>query len=297
MRYALFVSKNLTIVNYSNFSMRTMSILHLFTAMLLGFSLGMLSGCTTTTASGAVGANRPQLMLISSEKLDQMAAQSYTKLKSDATGKGALNQDQAMLERVRAVAARIEPQTGVFRKDAPGWKWEVNVISSKELNAFCMPGGKIMFFSGLIDKLHLSDDEIAIVMGHEISHALREHSREQVSQAIAAQTAIDIGAALLGLGQGGSDIANVGYEKFVATKFSRTDENEADRMGLELAARAAYDPRAGVSLWKKMIQASRGSERPPEFLSTHPAEESRVREIESLLPTVMPLYEAARRPN
>ncbi len=274
-----------------------MPVLHFFTTILFGLFLGMLGGCATTTESGAVGANRPQLMLISSEKLDQMAAQSYTKLKSDATGKGALNQDQAMLERVRAVAERLEPQTGVFRKDAPGWKWEVNVISSKELNAFCMPGGKIMFYSGLIDKLHLSDDEIAIVMGHEISHALREHSREQVSQAIAAQTAIDIGAALLGLGQGGSDIANVGYEKFVATKFSRTDENEADRMGLELAARAAYDPRAGVSLWKKMIQASRGSERPPEFLSTHPAEESRVREIESLLPTVMPLYEAARRPN
>lgn len=262
---------------------------------ILGLFLAMLNGCTTTTASGAVGANRPQLMLISSDKLDQMAAQSYAKLKSDAVSKGTLNEDPAMFQRVRAVAARIEPQTVVFRKDAPSWKWEVNVITSNELNAFCMPGGKIMFYSGLINTLHLSDNEIAIVMGHEISHALREHSREQVSQAIAAQTAIDIGTALLGLGGGSADIATVGYEKFVATKFSRTDESEADRIGLELAARAGYDPRAGVSLWQKMLQASTGSGRPPEFLSTHPAEANRVQQIESLLPTVMPLYEAVHQ--
>src|SRR5512135_20778 len=272
-----------------------MSIFHTSAAIL--FSIGLLNGCTTTTAGGAVGADRPQFMLISSEKLEQMAAQSYTKLKSDAVGKGALNEDQAMLQRVRAVAARIEPQTAVFRKDAPGWNWEVHVITSDELNAFCMPGGKIMFYSGLINKLHLSDDEIAIVLGHEISHALREHSREQVSQAIAAQTAIDVGAALLGLDSGSTNLATIGYENFVQTKFSRTDESEADRMGLELAARAGYDPRAGVTLWQKMIQASKGGGQAPEFLSTHPAEANRIREIESLLPTVMPLYEAAHRQN
>jgi predicted Zn-dependent protease len=195
------------------------------------------------------------------------------------------------------VAARIEPQTAVFRKDAPNWDWEVNVMSSKELNAFCMPGGKIMFYSGLINKLQLTDDEIAIVMGHEISHALREHSREQVSQAIAAQAAIDLGTALLGLGAGSADIASVGYKNFIATKFSRTDESEADQIGLELAARAGYDPRAGVTLWKKMIQASKSGERPPEFLSTHPAEASRIQQIESLLPTVLPLYKAAHQRN
>ncbi len=255
----------------------------------------MLGGCATTTEGGAVGANRSQLMLISPEEMDKMAADSYNKLKADTSAKGELNKDPALLHRVRAVAARIEPQTAVFRKDAVDWKWEVNVISSNELNAFCMPGGKIMFYSGLINTLHLSDDEIAIVMGHEISHALREHSREQVSQAIAAKTAIDLGTALLGLGSGAADAATVGYQNFMATKFSRTDESEADRMGLELAARAGYDPRAGVTLWRKMIAASKGSGRPPEFLSTHPAEENRVQEIQSLLPTVMPLYEAARK--
>jgi predicted Zn-dependent protease len=270
-----------------------MSASKTFNLFIVGLCLGMLNGCTTTTAGGAVGSTRPQLMLISSEELEQISAQSYAKLKSDALGKGALNEDPKMLERVRAVAARIEPKTEVFRADAPAWHWEVNVISSKELNAFCMPGGKIMFYSGLIATLKLSDDEIAIVMGHEISHALREHSREQVSQAIAAQAAIDLGTGLLGLGEGSADLATMGYKTFIATKFSRTDESEADQMGLELAARAGYDPRAGVSLWRKMMQASNSGGRPPEFLSTHPAEENRIQQIESLLPTVMPLYQGA----
>jgi predicted Zn-dependent protease len=257
--------------------------------------LATLVGCQTTTSAGAVGAQRSQLMLVSSSQLNQMAEQSYAKLLAEASKKKTLNPDQAMLDRVRAVAGRIEPQTSVFRRDAPGWKWEVNVIGSPELNAFCMPGGKIAFYSGLIQKLNLSDDEIAVVMGHEVSHALREHSREQVSQAVAARMAIGVGAALLGLGQGSADIANVAYDSLIATKFSRTDESEADRIGLELTARAGYDPRAGVTLWQKMMRANSGG-RAPEFLSSHPVETNRVHQIESLLPTVMPLYEAARRP-
>ena len=265
-----------------------------FSALLFGSSLAMLSGCETTTSGGIVGANRSQLMLVSSAQLDQVAAQSYSKLQSDASRKGTLNQDHAMLQRVRAIASRLEPQTRVFRPDAPGWNWEVNVITGNELNAFCMPGGKIMVYSGLINQLHLSDDEIAIVLGHEIAHALREHSREQVSQAMAAQTVIGVGAALFGLGQGSAGVANAGYEALIATRFSRTDESEADRIGLELTARAGYDPRAGVTLWQKMVTASQGG-RPPEFLSSHPAQASRVQQIQALLPTVMPLYDAARR--
>ena len=253
----------------------------------------LLAGCETTTQGGAVGADRKQLLLVSSQQLEQMSAQSYTKLQGDAAKKGALNTDPAMTQRVRAIARRIEPQTGVFRADAPGWKWEVNVISSNELNAFCMPGGKIAFYSGLIKQLNLSDDEIAVVMGHEISHALREHSREQVSQAMAAQGVLSIGAALLGLGSSTADLANTAYEAIVATKFSRVDEAEADRIGLELSARAGYNPRAGITLWQKMMKSSTGG-RPPEFLSTHPAEANRIQQIESLLPTVTPLYEATQ---
>lgn len=271
-----------------------MSILRLLATISISLWLAVLSGCATTTTGGAVGANRSQLMLISSEQLEQTAAQGYTKMKSDATEKGALNQDSKLLQRVQAIARRIEPQTGVFRRDAPGWKWEVNIIDSNELNAFCMPGGKIMFYSGLINRLKLTDEEIAVVMGHEIAHALREHSREQVSQAIAAQAAMGVGSALLGLGQNAAQLANVGYEALIATHFSRTDEAEADRIGLELSARAGYNPRAGITLWQKMMSASDGS-KPPEFLSSHPADSTRVQQIESLLPIVTPLYQAARR--
>jgi predicted Zn-dependent protease len=171
---------------------------------------------------------------------------------------------------------------------------EVNIIDSDQLNAFCMPGGKIMFYSGLINRLRLTDEEIAIVMGHEIAHALREHSREQVSQAIAAQAAMGAGSAMLGLGQNAAQLANIGYEALIATHFSRTDEAEADRIGLELTARAGYNPRAGITLWQKMMSASGGA-KPPEFLSSHPADSTRVQQIESLLPIVMPLYQAARR--
>lgn len=259
----------------------------------LGLWLVMLGGCETTTAGGAVGADRSQLLLISSEQLDQMAAESYAKLKSKASAEGVLNEDRPMLKRVRNIASRLEGQTKVFRADAPAWKWEVNVITSNELNAFCMPGGKIMVYSGLITQLDLTDAELANVLGHEIAHALREHVREQMSQAMIAQGAIGVGAAVFGLGDASANAAGVGYQALLATRFSRTDESEADRIGLELAARAGYDPRAGITLWQKMTSAGQGG-KPPEFLSSHPADASRVKQIQQLLPTVMPLYVAAK---
>ncbi|MDZ7839462.1 MAG: M48 family metalloprotease [Gammaproteobacteria bacterium] len=213
----------------------------------LALSTILLGACTTTTTGGSVGADRSQFMLVSSGELNQLAAQGYADLKSQASQKGALNQNRAMLQRVRTITGRIRPQTRVFRSDAPGWAWEANVISSNQLNAFVMPGGKVMIFSGLIDRLHLSDDEIAIVLGHEIAHALREHSREQVSQALAAQSMIGLGTAIFGLGSGSANLAGAGYQALLATRFSRSHESEADRIGLELSARAGYDPRAGVS--------------------------------------------------
>ncbi len=263
-------------------------------ALCLGGALLASAGCETTTSGSAVGADRSQLLLVSSAQLDQMSSAAYGKLKAEASAKGVLNKDRDSLTRVRTIASRLQQHTSVFRRDAPDWQWEVNVISSDERNAFCMPGGKIMVYSGLISQLNLSDAEIAIVLGHEIAHALREHSREQVSQAMAAQAAIGLGAAVMGAGQATADMAGAGYQALVATRFSRNHETEADRIGLELTARAGYDPRAGVTLWQKMISANQGG-RPPEFLSTHPAEASRVRAIEKLLPTVLPLYEATRR--
>jgi predicted Zn-dependent protease len=234
-------------------------------------------------------------MLISSQELEKGAADGYSKLRTESAQKGVLNTDAAMLRRVRAIASRIEPQTRVFRPDAPGWKWEVNVTTSEELNAFCMPGGKIMVYSGLVNKLHLSDDEIAVVLGHEIAHALREHARERVSQAMAAEAAIGLGTWVFGASRSAADLANTGYEALLATKFSRTQESEADRIGLELSARAGYDPRAGVSVWQKMMGASESSSRALPFLSTHPTGASRLQEMNALLPKVTPLYEATRQ--
>lgn len=262
--------------------------------MVLAAPLVLLGGCATSTGAGAVGADRSQLMLVSSEQLEQMSAESYALVKADAAREGVLNTDAAMVRRVRGIAARIQPHTGVFRPDAPGWNWETNVITSDDINAFAMPGGRVMFYSGLIETLQLTDAEIAVVMGHEIAHALREHAREQVSQAVAAQTAIGIGASVFGLEGATADMAAAGYQALIATRFSRTHEAEADRIGLELTARAGYDPRAGVSLWQKMMDASRSAQ-PPEFLSSHPSDASRIRSIQSLLPTVMPLYEAGKR--
>jgi len=266
----------------------------LLTPIVIALSL-LFSGCSSTTESGTVGASRSQLLLVSSAELNQMAEQAYAKLKADAAARGALNTDAAMLARLRAVAARIQPQTATFRGDAPGWRWEVNLIESEQLNAFCMPGGKIMFYTGLVRKLSLSDEEIAVVMGHEIAHALREHSREQVSQATAAQAAIGIGTQLLGLGGGVSQITGAAYEALVASRFSRAHETEADRIGLELMARAGYNPQAGVTLWQKMTSAGSGGSGAPDFLRTHPTDSSRVAQIQALLPTVMPLYQATRR--
>lgn len=259
---------------------------------LVGLLLTTLWGCETTTAGGAVGADRSQLLLVSAEQLDAMAAESYATLKSDASSAGTLNKNPALLQRVRTISSRLEAQTRVFRADAPGWNWEVNLITSDELNAFCLPGGKIMVYSGLITQLDLTDAELANVLGHEIAHALREHAREQMSQAMVAEGAIGVGAEVFGLGEGSTGAANAGYQALLATRFSRTDESEADSIGLELAARAGYDPRAGITLWQKMTSASKGG-KPPEFLSSHPADASRVQQIQQLLPTVMPLYDAA----
>lgn len=265
----------------------------LLRAIALMVAISLLSSCGTTTSGGAVGADRSQLLLVSSAKLEEMAIQQYATMKNEARNNDTLNKDPAMLKRVNTISQRLISQTAVFRADALDWNWEVNVIDSEELNAFCMPGGKIMVYSGLIEQIALTDQEIAIVIGHEIAHALREHSREQVSQAMAAQTVIDIGTSLLGLGTVTSSMANSGYQALVASKFSRNDESESDSIGLELAARAGYNPHAGVTLWEKMITAS-GGNAPPEFLSSHPASASRVKQIESLLPTVMPLYQATQ---
>jgi predicted Zn-dependent protease len=253
-----------------------------------------LGGCETvqTTSPGAVGIDREQKMLVSSEEVDKGAAQAYAQELSQARQKGTLNKNEKDVEQVRRVTDRLIPQVGAFRQDALQWDWKINVESSKELNAYCMPGGKIMVYSGLIDKLQLSDAELAAVLGHEMSHALREHSREQISRAYAQQIALAGAAAVAGVSGTTLDLANQIATVTFQLPHSREQEAEADVMGLELMARAGYDPHAAIALWKKMGQASSGS--PPEFLSTHPSGSSRIEDLQKNIPKVMPLYTATQ---
>ena len=258
---------------------------------------GFLVSCKTvrTTQSGAVGVERQQTMstLVSARQLEQGAAQAYRQALTQAEQKGQLNRDSALTTRVRAIAQRLIPQTGAFRSDAPGWSWEVNVIASPEVNAWCMPGGKIAVYTGLIQKLNASDDEIAAVMGHEIAHALREHARERASQQVnAGIVATGVGVALGG-SQGSMDMAGMVANLTYNLPNSRLHETEADRMGVELTARAGFDPRGAVSLWQKMARVSGGG--PPQWLSTHPSSETRIRDLQDYSGRVMPLFEANRR--
>jgi len=231
---------------------------------------------------------------VSAEQIEQAAGQQYRQMQQQAAQKNALappNHPQVV--RLRAIAQRLIPYTYEWNERARQWRWEVNVIGGKQINAFCMPGGKIAFYYGILDQLRLSDDEVAMVMGHEMAHALREHARERMGKTMATRAGIELGAALLGLGDGARYLAGMGGQ-LLTLKFGREDESEADLVGLELAARAGYDPRSGVSLWNKMAAANKGA--PPQWLSTHPSGPTRIRDIESALPKVEPLYARAQRP-
>ncbi|WP_269531457.1 M48 family metallopeptidase [Chitinimonas sp. BJYL2] len=265
--------------------------------LLLAAMATWLTACTqvSTTEGGAIGVERKQRMfaLLSNEQVNQMAAQSYAGSLDQARKQGRLNTDAAITKRVRAVSQKLIPQVVAFRKDALGWPWEVNVERNDELNAYCAPGGKIMFFTGIVERLKLSDDEIAAIMGHEMAHALREHGRERMSEVYAKQIGLQLFSAVTG---GEYDqylsladqVATVAY----SLPHSRKHESEADAIGLELAARAGYDPRAAITLWQKM--AAVGGGQPPQFLSTHPSNDTRIREMQALMPRVVPLYEVAR---
>lgn len=260
-------------------------------------SAALAAGCQTvqTTQAGAVGIDRPQHMsaLVSEAELQKGAAQAYQQILAKEKSRGALNTDAEATRRVRAIAQRLIPATEAFRADAKAWKWEANVIRSDQANAWVMPGGKIVVYSGLIDRLGLTDDEIAAVMGHEIAHALREHARERASEQQVASVGIAVGAAVLGIGRAGADLAGMAYQVSVGMPNSRAHETEADRIGVELAARAGYDPRAAVTLWQKMQKQGGGA--PPEFLSTHPSTETRLKDLQVYAARVMPLYEQARK--
>ena len=232
--------------------------------------------------------------LVSAQQVEQAAAKQYNEMLGQASQKRALAPpNHPQVERLRYISQRLIPHTYEWNPHARNWNWEVNLIGSKQINAFCMPGGKIAFYYGILNELKLNDDEVAMIMGHEMTHALREHAREQMGKNMATRGAIEIGSALLGLGSGGRLLADMGGQ-LLTLRFGREDESEADLVGLELAARGGYDPRAGVSLWKKMASASQRSQ--VELLSTHPSGPTRISDIELNLPKVMPLYERADKP-
>ena len=240
-----------------------------------------------------VGKASVMRQLVPAETLENSATQQYQELLQQSKAKGALvDGNNAQLQRIRAIAQRLIPYAAQWNPRASQWKWEVNLIASKQINAFCMPGGKIAFYTGIIDQLKLTDDEIAMIMGHEMAHALREHSREQLAKNQATSIGISLGAQLLGLGDIGSTAARLGGQ-LLSLKFSRNDESDADLVGLELAARAGYNPQAAVSLWRKMGEAT--GEGGIGFLSTHPTGPSRIRQLEGNVPRVMGLYEQARK--
>ena len=257
----------------------------------------LLGSCTTvqTTKSGTIGIQRVQRMspLIPEKDLQEGATLAYQQIMQDEKNKGTLNSDAALSRRVKGIANKLIPAVGTFRTDALDWDWQVNVIESDQLNAWAMPGGKIAFYSGIINRLELTDGEIAAIMGHEIAHALREHSRERASEQATTGLAIGVGGALLGLGAGATDMANLAYNTTFGVKHSRSHETEADRIGVELAARSGFDPRDAISVWQKMARETGGSSG-PEWLSTHPSNETRIADLTVYSEKVIGLYQSSR---
>ncbi len=240
-----------------------------------------------------VGKNSAFSNLVPAEDVERTAQQQYGQLLQKAREQNALGPDNhPQVLRLRAIARQIIPHALAWNPRAKDWKWEVNLIGSKQVNAFCMPGGKIVFYTGILEQLKLTDDEVAMVMGHEVAHALREHARERMGKSAATNIGANILSQLLGAGAIGQQLIGGGAQ-LMSLNFSRADETEADLVGMELGARAGYDPRAGITLWQKMSAANKGA--PPQWLSTHPSGSTRIAEMERNLSKVLPLYERARR--
>src|SRR5262245_49441376 len=259
--------------------------------LLAALLVGLSSPLAAQTADGGVQVKKPRLLLVPESMVNQSAAQEYTQLKQQAAARRVLNNDETKVRRVRGIAARLIPQGVRFNPGAGAWAWEVNVIDAPMINAFCMPGGKIMVFTGIIDKLQLTDDELAAIVGHEIGHALLEHGRARMSEAVLKNAGINLAAAYFGLSSVGTAALAQAAQLAVTLPYSRSHETDSDLVGIELAARSGFDPRAAVSVWKKMSAVA--TSQPPQMLSTHPAHATRIRDLETAMPKVLPLYQAA----
>ncbi len=256
--------------------------------------VALLAACANSTRPGAVGVNRSQLMMVSSAEINKISASAYQQERQKAQAKNMLVTSGSTYDRLKKIADRLIPQTKAFRDDTSQWNWELTLIKSPTLNATCAPGGKITFYTGLIEQLNLNDDEIAAIMGHEMAHALREHGRERVSQAMAQNMVTNVALAAAGSYGSAVSAANQIAHYVLVLPNSRENESEADAIGLELAARAGYNPRGSVTVWEKMINATK-DKNTLEFLSTHPSGETRIEKLNALMPLVDPLYQAAQK--
>ena len=240
-----------------------------------------------------VGASSGVRKLVPAETLENSARQQYSQVLADARAKNALAPEgHPQLVRLHTIARKLIPHAAQWNSRSRDWKWQVNLIGSKQLNAWCMPGGKIAFYTGIIDQLQLDDDQIAMIMGHEMAHALREHARERLAKSQVTSIGLSVASQLLGLGQLGNVAADLGTQ-LLTLKYSRDDETDADLVGLEIAARGGYRPEASVELWKKMLAANGSGG--PAFLSTHPSGSNRIQELEANLPKVQHLYQQSRK--
>ncbi len=248
--------------------------------------LTLVSACATNVAG------RRQVMLVSESKAISASKQAYVNMLEPISKAGKLDNDAALLQRVNRITNRLIEQAKKMRPESAKWEWSVKVIDDpKTVNAWCMAGGKMAFYTGLIEKLHLTDDEIAQVMGHEIAHALANHTAERMSVAMASDLAVNLYNSTIGDATGTSSLAASAAEVAIKLPNSRQSESEADKIGIELAAKAGYNPNAAVTLWQKM--ASLGDSK-LEFMSTHPSPKNREAALKRLIPKMMPYYQAAR---
>ncbi|HWA11586.1 MAG TPA: M48 family metallopeptidase [Burkholderiales bacterium] len=250
-----------------------------------------LSACQTNPVTG-----RKQLMLVSEDTAISESKQAYVEMLKPLAKEGKIDSQPATAQRVREITGRLIAQAIKYRPETEGWEWSVKVIDDpKTVNAWCMAGGKMAIYTGLLQQIKPTDDELAQVMGHEISHALAKHTAEKMSRAMAMQVGmvgLGVAASTQDSRYAGLAVSAAGAAAIVALELpnSREAESEADRIGIELAAKAGYDPHAAVTLWEKMAKAGGGSSR-FDFLSTHPAPAKRMETLAALVPQMMPYYQ------
>ncbi|ATG21095.1 peptidase M48 [Ralstonia pickettii] len=227
-------------------------------------------------------------LVIPAEEIDRRAQAEYRQIVENAAKEGALAPDNVPdLIRIRAIVKRLIPQAPRWNLDAAHWQWQVNLIGANQVNAFCMPGGKIAVFSGLVEQFRLTDDELAMALGHEIAHALREHARARAGQREITNLGANVISQLFGFGNRGDTDLGEGAKMHLLA-FSRAEETEADLVGMDIASRAGYDPRAALTLWQKM--GSIGGAEQKQFLSTHPSGRTRMAVLSRHLPETLPLF-------